>query len=66
MPRSNRLLAKRKLDESRTHMSWVAHHLDWCIATYKDAHPEWAKKFYVLLQIAAELDKALAQANAEL
>ncbi len=66
MPRSVRLLAKRKLDECRNHTSWINTHLSWLFEQYEKEKPEWAQRFVLAGQLNQTLDDLLQKLNEEL
>lgn len=63
MPRSPRLLAKRRLEQARTNLSWVAYHLIEVHKMFENGYPEHYEQLTMLINALAEIDKAIDSFN---
>jgi len=66
MPRSQRLEAKRKLDNCRNHTAAIHYYLELLQEWYKEKHPEWAERFALADELNKELDNLILKMHEEL
>jgi hypothetical protein len=60
--RMNRKMARRKLNECRTHTAWIEYHLQLLSQEYRvNGKVDWADRFDLARELNIELDKLIEQ-----